>query len=202
VDSTTQKTYSKKSDDDFSKEIFRCAQLKRASSVDDNFGSIINSFGSLLQDSKGNIFFDTRIYSGKPSWGHNHPIVVRYKDVKIAEVVNDFEKDQNLDSILIKQLKNYEEIVLIKGNRKNEIIEIIKNYFLGDKVILENLTLSFIFQDKEKALRLSSQNCLLISNENFQDLMISFDIMTAITNDQLISCLSGIKKVYEGVACS
>jgi hypothetical protein len=197
-----QNNYSIKSDKDFSNEIFDYAQLQDVFFKDGTFTNIDKSFGSLVQDSKGNVFFDTRIYSGKPPWGHNHPIVARYKNVDIYQLVTDFEKLTNSNDIIIKKLRAYNDIVLTKGKRLEALEFQIRDFFKNEEVDVENLTVSFSFDDMNKVSSLCSTNCLLITEENFKEETLFFDIMTAITDQQLKSCLNRIKKVYKGIRCS
>lgn len=221
MSSTTQNTYKPAYDavDDiqFSDAIFKFSKLRSPSSTKKAFSNIKLSFGSLVEDENGNVFYDARVCSEKPPWGHNHPILLRYSNynlpyliaqynIKLKEKENHNKKtyESNLSTIvdpIISKLLKYHELVLVKGNRLSQIELLLKENLKVQGIKIDRLSFSFNFKDKSLTLRLCEENCILINEKNFINNRVNFNISSAITNEQIEDFSKRINNIFQGNLC-
>lgn len=197
-----QDTYSTKTDEEFSRDLLQHSKLRQIKYIAEDFAGITRAFGSLIEDQNKNCFYDTRSYFYKPEWGHNLPILVRYKNIDIQKIYHEFKTNNLKDNTINDQLEKYYKVVLKEGGRIANIEKQISNTFKETNISVDSLMISFPYLDKDKVFRESLQSCLLINDKNFFDDKVHYYLTHAITDEQLNDCLSKIKNIYQGSLCS
>lgn len=71
-----EKTISKE-DQEFSEKLLDLTTFKFAHKASIDFDTIIKANGPFVADSNTNVFYDLRLQSEKPFWGHQHPLIIK-----------------------------------------------------------------------------------------------------------------------------
>lgn len=176
---TTQKEeINKKKLSHFSESILSKKHLKKACFISSDVSEIINSRGPFVEDDKGNIFFDLRLNSQKPFWGHALPIVLKYDFHNEVEPQLDSITFHNLNQTLNPK-KSYivKDIFFSDGQlipKELEEFEDLYLYFSKD-IIINYSKREFLNTEEPHELLLDFINTILIKGKRVDS--ISKEIM-------------------------
>jgi hypothetical protein len=178
VTSTTQKREKNNIElDSFSQQVFSTNHLRKPFFHSIKFAEIINALGPLIEDQNGNIFYDLRLSSNKPFWGHSLPLTLKYV----------FKNEYELPTKTISFMN-------IDKNLNPDESYTVKEIFFCEETLLPKKLYSF----KNLYLYFSKDIVIKFNNNNFKEYNDSNEKLINFINTVLVSG-SRVKEIQERI---